>query len=616
MSEAEPEGTVPSEGVGAAPEPSPVRGPIPRWLAALGAVAVYGLATVLPLPGVDQEALAATTGATGGGLLALFDVAVRLSPFGDMLIWLVLTRGIARVIAKEPSTHNPWADRGMFALFAIIAVVRGLGIAMYLESVAVMGTEVVAEPGWRFRLLVGLTFAGAAAVTWALASFVSRTRVAQGPLLLLGASLIVQHVAGGMEVGRAIASGDQTPLRALVHVASLLPALVVMVALWRKTPTEWPLRIARGAVLTGPADALVFPYLSGLALTSVIVAGPGLMLPGAWIVPYVGLALSVGLAIGFLVWTNRLSSDRRRVGYLVSAFVAPLSSLVLVSGGIAIAVMTGAPLGGAFAPPGPFEGNEHVRAEAVSSVGAAAADAPVVRARLRELGIDAEVRAVGRDRLVIEMSGVRQAERALVIALRPNRLSFRLVAADQGALAPGDGEVAPPGVEIHLRSFGRESVRVFEADSREALATILARPGVDRSEVAVECETFDGRTRCAAWRLEPDSLTSRDVAEARVAFDEMDGSPYVDLVLTDDGAERFESVTASAIGRRLAICNDGEIVSDPVIQTRISGGRARITMGTQGTFEEARRQAWGLVAALRGGSIEGDWRIEPRGRSH
>ncbi len=80
------------------------------------------------------------------------------------------------------------------------------------------------------------------------------------------------------------------------------------------------------------------------------------------------------------------------------------------------------------------------------------------------------------------------------------------------------------------------------------------------------------------------------------------GGWYVSLTFTEAGGERFEEVTGANIKRRFAIILDARVESAPVIQTRIAGGHAQITLGAsdpQTQLEEARQ----LELVLRSGAL-------------
>jgi len=75
------------------------------------------------------------------------------------------------------------------------------------------------------------------------------------------------------------------------------------------------------------------------------------------------------------------------------------------------------------------------------------------------------------------------------------------------------------------------------------------------------------------------------------------GLPEVDFVTTDEGTKRFARVTGAHIGERLAIVLDGAVYSAPNINTKISEGSGRIT----GSFDQA--EAQDLAIVLRAGTL-------------
>lgn len=80
------------------------------------------------------------------------------------------------------------------------------------------------------------------------------------------------------------------------------------------------------------------------------------------------------------------------------------------------------------------------------------------------------------------------------------------------------------------------------------------------------------------------------------------GGWHVALTFTESGGDRFEEITGANIKRRFAIILDNKIASAPVIQARIGGGHAQITMGAsdpQTQFEESKQ----LELVLRSGAL-------------
>lgn len=92
-------------------------------------------------------------------------------------------------------------------------------------------------------------------------------------------------------------------------------------------------------------------------------------------------------------------------------------------------------------------------------------------------------------------------------------------------------------------------------------------------------------------------LTGKDLVRAQVQQDTRTGSFAVGLSLTSEGAKKFEDATAKFLGQPIAIYLDDELISNPVVQTVITGGQAQIT--GRFTAKEAAR----LADLLNGGAL-------------
>ncbi len=76
---------------------------------------------------------------------------------------------------------------------------------------------------------------------------------------------------------------------------------------------------------------------------------------------------------------------------------------------------------------------------------------------------------------------------------------------------------------------------------------------------------------------EPTGLTGRFLRSASMQFGPTTGEPYIEIVFNDEGARLFEELTAQNIGKPIAIFLDGAPISIPVVQDKITGGKAQIT---------------------------------------
>ncbi len=89
-------------------------------------------------------------------------------------------------------------------------------------------------------------------------------------------------------------------------------------------------------------------------------------------------------------------------------------------------------------------------------------------------------------------------------------------------------------------------------------------------------------------------LTGKQLKKAELLFDPNTGSPQVGLTFDNEGKDLFRDITARNIGKPVAIFLDGEPISIPVVQQRITGGQAVIS--GQFTIQEAKLLAQRLNA--------------------
>ena len=87
------------------------------------------------------------------------------------------------------------------------------------------------------------------------------------------------------------------------------------------------------------------------------------------------------------------------------------------------------------------------------------------------------------------------------------------------------------------------------------------------------------------------ALTGSDIQNASPAIDDSSTvrDYVVELTFTTDGAQKFADVTSANVGKKVYIIYDGQIASDPVVQSAITGGSAVINR--IGSFEEAEQLA-------------------------
>jgi len=72
-------------------------------------------------------------------------------------------------------------------------------------------------------------------------------------------------------------------------------------------------------------------------------------------------------------------------------------------------------------------------------------------------------------------------------------------------------------------------------------------------------------------------LKGEVVTNAQASVDPEDNRPIVNMEMNSEGARDWARITGANIGKRIAIILDKAIFSSPVVQTKITGGRSRIT---------------------------------------
>jgi len=189
-----------------------------------------------------------------------------------------------------------------------------------------------------------------------------------------------------------------------------------------------------------------------------------------------------------------------------------------------------------------------------------------IRNRIDQFGVTEPVIVKqGENQILVQLPGVKDYERALDLIGKTAQLEFKLVD-ETNISGDGTGSAIPPGSEIVVE----------KRRNRETGVTIT-------TPIPLKRQTL---------------LTGDLLADARVQVGgELDKAPYVAIEFNAEGARTFDLVTAENRGKRLAIVLDNIVYSAPVIQDRISGGKATITGGF--TMDEAKD----LAIVLRAGAL-------------
>ncbi|MGV7220066.1 MAG: protein translocase subunit SecD [Nitrospinales bacterium] len=188
-----------------------------------------------------------------------------------------------------------------------------------------------------------------------------------------------------------------------------------------------------------------------------------------------------------------------------------------------------------------------------------------IRNRIDEFGVsEPTIQIQGERRILVQLPGIKDFERAIKLIGQTARLEFKLVDETMSVDAAMNTTV-PEGDEI-----------LYQKTENKETGKVTKEPYLIKKRAV----------------LSGDTLTA-----AEVRYDNQYNEPYVAINFNSDGARIFHEVTRDNVQKRLAIVLDGNIYSAPVIQDAIAGGSAQIT--GRFTTEEARD----LAIILRAGAL-------------
>ncbi|HQO81723.1 MAG TPA: protein translocase subunit SecD [Deltaproteobacteria bacterium] len=180
-----------------------------------------------------------------------------------------------------------------------------------------------------------------------------------------------------------------------------------------------------------------------------------------------------------------------------------------------------------------------------------------VRNRIDQFGVsEPSIIPQGNDRIVLQLPGVTDPERAKALLKNTAILEFKLVDEERSVQDALRGDT-PSGSYVAYMKDGNQPI-------------LLKQRAV---------------------------MTGDLLDDARVRIQSTYNQPYVEISFSRQGGRIFERVTSENVGKRLAILLDGKVYSAPVIREAIAGGRAII----EGNFTD--EEASDLAIILRAGSL-------------
>ena len=270
----------------------------------------------------------------------------------------------------------------------------------------------------------------------------------------------------------------------------------------------------------------------------------------------------------------------------------------------------------------------------------------VIANRVNQFGLtEPVVQRQGDNRIIIELPGMRDVDRAKNLIGRTAMLEFKLLKADEDVefilekidmflSGTPDSTAAADSTDTDLfeeTAAAKSGVRKFKGDllkfyeiggiprfnmvvDREDIPRVnahLQNPEIQRifeEAGVVMCWGPDGdredNRRDIFLLNEASEMTGEMIADARVAMGSgMEaGRPEINMDTTREGASEWARITGANIEKRIAVVLDNTVHSSPVVREKIWGGSTRIS----GSFtnEEARDLAIVLRAGALPASVE------------
>jgi protein-export membrane protein SecD len=224
----------------------------------------------------------------------------------------------------------------------------------------------------------------------------------------------------------------------------------------------------------------------------------------------------------------------------------------------------------------------------------------VIRNRIDEFGVtEPEIVSQGTDRIVVQLPGVKDIDRAKDLIGKTAKLEFKVINDEHAASIPDwMDKVKKAGIVFNKGDRFSDYVKKIN----ETLAADLPK-GFEIAFSKESNKNTNEITNMEPYLVETgSSLTGDELQEAFVRMDQEQNRPYVALEFKANGAKIFEELTGANTGKRLGIVLDGNVYSAPMVNGRIAGGSAQITLGA-GDYNTVMSEARDLALVLRAGAL-------------
>ncbi|WEX07130.1 preprotein translocase subunit SecY [Chelativorans sp. AA-79] len=263
----------------------------------LGALLVYRLGTYIPMPGINPDAFAQAFQQQSGGVLGMFNMfaggavermailALGIMPYiSASIIMQLLTSVVPSLeqLKKEGEQGRKVINQYTRYGTVLLATVQAYGIAIGLEG----GQNIVADPGWFFRISAVITLVGGTMFLMWLGEQITARGIGNGISLIIFSGIVAglpTAIGGTLELGRTGAMSTGLILAIIVLAIVVIGVIVFFERAQRRLLIQYPKRQVGNRMFQGDTSHLplklntagVIPpiFASSLLLLPATVAG-------------------------------------------------------------------------------------------------------------------------------------------------------------------------------------------------------------------------------------------------------------------------------------------------------------------------------------------------------
>ena len=236
----------------------------------LGALLVYRVGTYIPMPGINPDAFAQAFEQQSGGVLGMFNMfaggavermaifALGIMPYISASIIMQLMTSVIPTLEqlkKEGEQGRKVINQYTRYGTVLLATVQAYGISVGLES----GNNIVADPGWFFRISAVITLVGGTMFLMWLGEQITARGIGNGISLIIFAGIVAglpSAITGTLELGRTGALSTGLILAIIVLAVVVIGLIVFFERAQRRLLIQYPKRQVGNRMFQGDTSHL------------------------------------------------------------------------------------------------------------------------------------------------------------------------------------------------------------------------------------------------------------------------------------------------------------------------------------------------------------------------